>query len=129
MVCTGYADLEPSSAAAILRSKEMNQPRLLLADSQNAMLEAIKSLLEPEFEIVGTVHDKKSLHESADTLKPDIAVVDFSMLGFDLTVVRQLKNRNPELKLIILSVYDEALVVRETLAAGALGYVFKWICS
>ena len=47
----------------------------------------------------------------------------------DPNIARKLKIRNPELKLIILSVHDEALVVRETLSAGALGFVLKWTAA
>ncbi len=108
----------------------MPKTRVLLADRHKAMLEGIKYLLEPNYEIVGIVNDTKSLLEAADRLRPDIAIVDLSMpKSNDFNVARQLKNRNPDLKVIILSVHDEALVVRETLAAGALGFVFKWTAA
>jgi DNA-binding NarL/FixJ family response regulator len=53
-------------------------------------------------------------------------VVDLSMpVSEEVNVARRLKTRHPELKFIILSVHDEPLVVKETLAAGALGFVLK----
>jgi len=101
----------------------MPKTRVLLADRHKAMLEGIKYLLEPNYKIVGIVDDTKSLLEAADRLRPDIAIVDLSIPNFnDSNVARKLMTRNPELKLIILSVHDEALVVRETLAAGAHGF-------
>ena len=105
----------------------MKQARLILADSHKVMLEALRRLLEPKFEIVGMADDTNSLFEAVDKLKPDIAIVDLSMpVSNKFNIARQLKNRNPELKVIVLSVHDEALVVRESLASGALGIVLKW---
>ena len=102
----------------------MRQARLLLADSHTIMLEALRRLLEPKFEIVGIADDTKSLFEAVDKLKPNIAVVDLSLpVANKGNIARQLKDRNPELKLIVLSVHDEPAVVNEAMAAGALGFV------
>ena len=104
----------------------MKKARVLLADSHKLMLEASRYLLEPTFEIVGTVNDTKSLLEAAETLKPDVVVVDLSMpVSNGVNAVRQLKNRNAELKVIVLSVHDEPEVVTEVLAIGVLGFVLK----
>ena len=104
----------------------MKKARVLLADSHKLMLEASRYLLEPTFEIVGTVNDTISLLEAAETLKPDVAVVDLSMpVSNGVIAVRQLKNRNAELKVIVLSVHDEPEVVTEVLAIGVLGFVLK----
>ncbi len=104
----------------------MKKARVLLADSHKLMLEASRYLLEPTFEIVGTVNDTKSLLEAAETLKPDVVVVDLSMpVSNGVNAVRQLKYRNAELKVIVLSVHDEPEVVNEVLAIGVLGFVLK----
>ena len=67
---------------------------------------------------------QKAIIEVADTLKPDVAVVDLSMPSFNnANVVRQLKDRNPVLKVIVLSVYDEPEVINKILATGVSGYV------
>ena len=102
----------------------MQQARVLLADSHMLMLEGLNFLLRPTFEVVGLVSDTKSLLDVADTLKPDVAVVDLSMPAFNnANVVRQLKDRNPVLKVIVLSVYDEPEVINKILATGVSGYV------
>jgi DNA-binding NarL/FixJ family response regulator len=102
----------------------MKEARLLLADSHELMLEGLSYLLKSTFEIVGKVNDTKSLLEAAETLKPDVAVVDLSMPAFnEVNAVRQLKDWNPELKVIVLSVYDEPTVVNETLDIGVSGFV------
>ncbi len=104
--------------------KTMKEARVLLADSHVLMLEGLNYLLKPTFEVVGMVSDTNSLLEAADKLKPDVAVADLSMPTFhEVNAVHQLKDRNPELKVIVLSVHDEPTVVQETLASGVSGFV------
>lgn len=104
----------------------MKQGRVLLADSHQNMLEGIRGLLETMFEAVVMVADERSLLEATDMLKPDLAVVDLSLPpSGEVNVARRLKNRHPELKVIFLSVHDEATVLKEILAAGAGGFVLK----
>ncbi len=55
----------------------MRKSRILLADSHRVMLEGLRYLLEPNYKIVGMVDNADSLLDSAETLKPDIVVVDF----------------------------------------------------
>jgi len=98
----------------------MKKPRVLLADSHRVMLEGLRYLLEPTFEIVGMVDNPKSLLDRADKLKPDIVVMDLSMT---IDTVSQLKKRNPEQGIIVLSTYDEPAVMRQALDAGSLGFV------
>lgn len=102
----------------------MKQARVLLANAHRAMLEGLMYLLEPTFEIVGLVDDAESLFEAADTLKPDVVVADLPIaLSNEVDPARQLKNRNAEVGVIILSVYDDPAVMRQALDAGALGFV------
>ena len=104
----------------------MKQGCILLADSHLNMLEGVRSLLQGMFAAVVMVADETSLFQAADKLKPDLAVVDLSMpVADEFNVARCLKNHYPELKVIILSVHDEPMVVKEALAAGACGFVLK----
>ena len=120
------AKMRQNAVRTLLFEKVMKDARILLADSHKLMLEGLSYLLRPTFEVVGLVSDTKSLLEVADTLKPDVAVVDLSMPAFNnANVVRQLKDRNPELKVIVLSVYDEPEVINKILATGVSGFVLK----
>ncbi len=104
----------------------MKSGRVLLADSHSTMLEGIRGLLETMFEAVVMVADEESLLEATAKLKPDLVVADLSLpVSEGGNVARRLKNRHPELKIIILSVHDEPTAVKEALAAGALGFVLK----
>ena len=104
----------------------MKKGCVLLADSHQNMLEGIRGLLESMFEAVVMVADEKSLLAAIDEMDLDLAVVDLSMpVAEENHVARRLKSRRPELKVVILSVHDEPAAVKESLAAGALGFVLK----
>ena len=104
----------------------MRNKCVILADSHQNMLEGIRGLLETTFETVIMVADKNSLFKAAEDLDPDLAVVDLSLpVAGEVNVARELKNRHPQLRLIILSVHDEPVAVEEVMAAGASAFVLK----
>ena len=99
---------------------------VLLADRHPGLMEGLRGLLETTFEAVVMVADEVSLIESATRLKVALAVVDFSLTrGESLAMVRRLRTRCPEVKLIVVSDLDEPAVSRSALEAGANGFVLK----
>ncbi len=120
------AKMRQNAVRTLLFEKVMKEARVLLADSHKIMLEGLTFLLKSTFEIVGMVSDSNTLLEAAETLKPDVVVGDLSMPAFhEDNVVRQLKDRYPELKVIVLSIYDEPEVIDKILATGVSGFVLK----
>lgn len=104
----------------------MGKPRVLLADDHTLVVEALKKLLENEFEIVGMVHDGRTLLQVAPNLKPDVVLVDISMPMLNgLDAGRQLKKLLPNTKLIVLTVNEDFEVASEALHAWASGYLLK----
>jgi DNA-binding NarL/FixJ family response regulator len=98
----------------------------LLADRHLGVAEGVRSLLETEFEAVVMVGDEVSLFESARRLKVDLAVVDLSLPRRDgLGMIRRIRSRFPQLKLIALSVHAEEHVRLAVIEAGADGVVLK----
>ena len=76
----------------------MRKIRVLLADDHKIVLEGLKSLLEPEFDLVGTVEDGRALVKEAERLNPDVVVADISMpLLNGIEAVRQIR-KDPRLK-------------------------------
>ena len=57
----------------------MTRPRVLLADDHRMLADALKKVLEPRCEVVGTVNDGRTLLEAAAELTPDIIVLDITM--------------------------------------------------
>ena len=58
----------------------MTRPRIILADDHTLVLDALKNLIEPEFDVVGTFSDGISLVEGAAELKPNVIVLDVGMI-------------------------------------------------
>jgi len=99
---------------------------VLLADPHHGVSEGVRNLLATTFATVVMVADEVSLFESAGRLHSDLAVVDLSLSrGNGLDFVRRLRGRFPDMKLIIVSVHDQASVSRSVLEAGADGFVGK----
>lgn len=99
---------------------------VILADSHQNALEGIRGLLDTMFETVLMVANKKSLFEAIDKVRPDLAVVDLSlMVSGEVSIAREINNRYPDLKFIILSLHDESSAVEDVLSAGASGYILK----
>ena len=102
--------------------------RILLADDHVLLLEAFRRMLEPAFEVVGTVPDGAALVEEALRLEPDLVVADVSMPRMNgLEAARRLRGELPRTRLIFLTVNEDPQMAAEAFALGASGYVLK--CS
>ena len=100
--------------------------RVLLADDHRMVAEALRTILEPEFELVGIVEDGRALIESTLRLRPDVIVADVTMPhlnGIDALV--QLKRDNHDVRVVLLTMHKDVAYARRALEAGALGYVLK----
>jgi DNA-binding NarL/FixJ family response regulator len=79
----------------------MNRPRILIAEDHTLVSGAFQKMLEPQYEVVGTVGDGRSLLRVAHELKPDLILLDIGMpLLNGLDAGRQLKQTMPRVKLI-----------------------------
>jgi DNA-binding NarL/FixJ family response regulator len=104
----------------------MSAPRVLLADDHALLLGAYEKLLAGEFDIVGQVTDGRALLEAADRLKPDVIVLDISMpLLNGLEAGRQIKQKSKSVKLVFLTMNEDADLAAEAFRAGASGYLLK----
>lgn len=104
----------------------MNRPTILLADDHQMFAQGLQSLLEDEFDLVGTVKNGKDLVDTALRLKPEVIVVDISMPvlnGFD--AVRQLKKDGTSAKMIFLTMHADPTLIAEAFRCGGSGYVLK----
>jgi len=103
---------------------------VLLADRHHGVTEGVRGLLETLFDTVVMVADRPSLLESARRLQPEVAVVDISLTrDASLSWLTELRERAPNLKVIVLSVHDEPAVRRAAMEAGADGFVLKRVIA
>jgi DNA-binding NarL/FixJ family response regulator len=104
----------------------MGRPGVLLADDHTLVVEAFKRLLEPEFDILGTVSDGRALLSVAPESKPDVIVLDIGMPELNgMQAGSELKKLLPRTKLIVLTVNEDPEVAREALRHWASGYLLK----
>ena len=99
---------------------------VLLADRHHGLTEGVRGLLETTFGTVVMVADDTSLLEAAVRLRPEVAIVDLSLArDSGLRWFRAVRQRCPDLKVIVLSVHDEESVRRAAMEAGADAFVLK----
>jgi DNA-binding NarL/FixJ family response regulator len=102
--------------------------RLLLVDDHVVVREGLRALLasDPRFEIVGEAAEGDGAISAANTLNPDVVVMDVSLPGMNgVQATRQLKLQQPDVRVVALTVHEEGGYLRSLLDAGASGYVLK----
>jgi DNA-binding NarL/FixJ family response regulator len=102
------------------------RPRVLVADDHQMLVDALKRVLEPRCEVVGTVSDGRELLKAAARLQPDIIVLDIAMPQMNgLDAARHLKPAMPKLKLIFMTMNEDPDMVGEAFRAGASAFLLK----
>ena len=101
--------------------------RILLVDDHVLVRQGLKSLLEREgFQVVGEASDGQEGLRLAESTKPDIVVMDISMPTINgLSAAREIQQKFPKTKTILLTQHDEKQYVTEAMEAGVKGYVLK----
>ncbi|HEY9770131.1 MAG TPA: response regulator [Coleofasciculaceae cyanobacterium] len=102
--------------------------RILLVDDQKTFRESLRVWLEPvvDLEIVGTASDGYSAIEQVGKLHPDLVLIDLEMPGLDgIATTRIICEQFTRVKVIVLSVHDEAYYLDQAIKAGATGYLIK----
>jgi DNA-binding NarL/FixJ family response regulator len=106
--------------------------RLLLADDQRLMREGLRTLLElqPDLRVVGEAVDGLEAERLAESLQPDVVLMDLRMPRCDgVTATRRITRRWPDVHVLVLTTFDEDDLVFESLEAGAAGYLLKDVGS
>lgn len=104
----------------------MGPIRVVISDDHALVLEAFKSLLSREVDVVATASDGRELVRVVKEYKPDVVVADISMpLLNGIDAFMKLRTAIPDLKMIFLTVRDDPDVVAEVIRAGAKGYLLK----
>jgi len=104
----------------------LRRPRVLLADDHQMLLDALKRVVEPRCEVVGTVSDGRALLKAATRLQPDIVVLDIAMPQLNgLDAARHLKPNMPKVKLIFMTMNEDPDLVGEAFRAGASAFLLK----
>jgi DNA-binding NarL/FixJ family response regulator len=106
----------------------MDRISILLADDHTILRESLRMRLErePDLTVVGEAEDGRASVTMASQLKPDVVVMDIAMpLLNGLEATRQIKCQCPNVRVLILSQYDNEEYIHQALEAGAMGYILK----
>ncbi len=102
--------------------------RVLIADDQNLIRQALEVCLEPEndIEIIACVDDGIQAIDRVEKFEPDVAIIDLEMPNLDgLTAINIICERFPQTKVLVLSSHDREDYINQALKAGAKGYLHK----
>lgn len=114
---------------ALSASSRPQRFKILLADDHEILLDMLRRLFEPEFDVIAEVKDAATLLRVAPQLQPDIAVIDMNMPGVTgLEAGRQLHLRMPDLKLVYLTMDNNRALAATAFSTGASAFLSK-TCS
>jgi DNA-binding NarL/FixJ family response regulator len=106
----------------------MAELRILIADDHELIRRGLRDLLSTQsgWQLVGEASNGIDAVEMAVSLKPDIAILDFSMPGLNgPEIAKQIVEKVPQTGVVVLTMHDSEQVIREVLHAGARGFVLK----
>jgi DNA-binding NarL/FixJ family response regulator len=102
--------------------------RVLIVDDHPVVRQGIKLMIEaePDLTICGEAQSEQQARKMVRDLKPDALLVDLSLSqGDGFNVVRDVHAHFPEIRVLVLSMHDEAIYAERLLAEGAAGYIMK----
>jgi two-component system response regulator NreC len=106
----------------------MKKIRVVLVDDHGMVRQGFRLILSqaPDIEVVGEASHGGEAVTLAGELQPDVVILDVALPGMNgIEVVRQIRQNSPRCNLLMLSMHKDAVYVRESLRAGARGYLLK----
>jgi DNA-binding NarL/FixJ family response regulator len=106
----------------------VDQIRLVIVDDHPVVRDGLRGMLEsqPDFEIVGEASDGSAAVRLAESLVPDIVLMDLRMPVMDgVTALGEIKTHNPQVQVLVLTTYDSDADILPAIEAGASGYLLK----
>jgi DNA-binding NarL/FixJ family response regulator len=112
----------------MIQSTTATPIRVVLADDHDLVRSGIKALLATVegVQVIAEARNGNELLQLLETVHPDVVMTDISMPGMDgITAIAEIHNRHPEVRVIVLSMYDTVDFVKRAVANGACGYLMK----
>src|ERR1044071_9204335 len=104
----------------------MPKPRLLLADDHELLLDGLRKILEPDFNLIAAVADGRAAVAAFEQHRPDLLLLDIALpLLNGIEAARQVRQSFPSARILFVTMQTDRIYVEEALRAGASGYVLK----
>lgn len=106
----------------------MNKIRLVIVDDHPVVRDGLRGMLEsqPDFEVVGEASDGEAAVQIANSLSPEVVLMDLRMPVMDgVTALREIKGSKPQIQVLVLTTYDSDADILPAIEAGASGYLLK----
>ncbi len=101
---------------------------ILIADDHPVVRDGLRAMLstQPDFQVVGEAANGTEAAQLAIRLKPDVILLDLEMPDLDgVSVLRQIRARDPQARVIVVTAYDTDERIVQAVVAGAQGYLLK----
>jgi DNA-binding NarL/FixJ family response regulator len=102
--------------------------KIIICDDQAVVREGLEMLLnlEEDIKVVSLAQDGAEVVDLVNKLLPDLVLMDLKMAGMNgIEATRQIKNQHPEIKVLVLTTYDDDEWIFDAIRAGAAGYLLK----
>lgn len=106
----------------------MNSLNILIADDHPLFRKGIRALLEsnPDIEVIGEATSGREAVEMATALQPDLVLMDLQMPeGGGLMATREISKSSPNIRILVVTLFEDDESVFTALRAGARGYILK----
>jgi len=107
----------------------MEKIRIMIVDDIDKLVEFFEKIIsaEEDMEVVGTASSGKEAVEKAELLKPDIVLMDIQMETDEagIKATEKIKEKNPDIKIIMLTIHDDADIIFNSYVAGAMDFLLK----
>jgi len=105
-----------------------NKHRILIVEDHTLLRDGLRALLarEPDLEVAGEADNGRDAIRLVATLAPDLVLMDLTMPGTGgIEAMTEIKRRNPEIKILVLTLHRAEEYIHQSLKAGANGYILK----
>jgi DNA-binding NarL/FixJ family response regulator len=109
-------------------TQNQRKSRVVVVEDHPVLCDGLKQLIgsQPDLACVGVADNASDAKRLVEECKPDLMVLDLRLKGGDgLDFIKTLRFEHPEVKVLVLSQYDELLFAERALRAGASGYIMK----